>query len=205
MRKPVKIVALLAIAACFAFALPKKESKTIEVVIDAAHGGKDFGAAYNNFLEKEINRSIANKIKELNDDREIVIHFTRPDDEFVTLAERIEAINRIEPDLVLSLHTNYHETKKGPSTVSGIDFYINKNSDEANKYAEQLKNAFQSNMFTIRGIKEAPFYMIHKSEVPVIVVEMGFLSSELDRSYLTNEKGQETVANTIVDFLKEIK
>lgn len=205
MKKPVKIVSLLAIAACFAFALPRNESKKIEVVIDAAHGGKDFGAAHNSFLEKEINRSVANKIKELNDDREIVIHFTRPDDEFVTLAERIEAINRIKPDLVLSLHTNYDATKNCPSTASGVDFYVDKNSEEANKYAEQLKNAFQSNMFTIRGIKEAPFYMIHKSEVPVIIVEMGFLSNEIDRSYLTNDKGQETIANTIVDFLKEIK
>jgi N-acetylmuramoyl-L-alanine amidase len=204
MKKPVKIVALLAAAACFAFALPKNDSKKIEVVIDAAHGGKDFGSAHDNFLEKEIAQSIAGKIKELNDDREIVIHFTRLGDEFVSLEERVETINRIKPDLVLSLHLNY---AKGNSP-SGVEIFTSKKSDQreqSNIYVKQLADVFQANKFEVRKVEEAPFYILNKSEVPAITIEMGYLSSETDRNYLTNEKGQETIANTIVDFLKEIK
>lgn len=59
MKNAFKVLAVVAIAVCFAFALPTKERKVFNVVIDAAHGGKDFGAVYEDLKEKDIVRQVA--------------------------------------------------------------------------------------------------------------------------------------------------
>ena len=97
----------MGIVICFAFALPNLGEKEFNVVIDAAHGGKDYGAVYDEYIEKDIAAVIAGKIKTLNNEnKDIKIHFTRTGDEFMSLNERVEAINKLKPDLVLSLHLN---------------------------------------------------------------------------------------------------
>jgi N-acetylmuramoyl-L-alanine amidase len=205
MKKLIKPFALLAIGVCFAFALPKTgESKRINVVIDAAHGGKDFGAAHDAFTEKQITAAIASKIGALNTDKEVVLYFTREGDKFVDLNERVETINSIKPDLVLSLHVNYTKREE----ASGMEFFIikdGKNSAKSTMYATRLSDKFEDKGYKVRGVKTGPFYTLMKSEAPAVQVELGFLSNETDRSYLTNEDKQEQIAGIVAEFLKEIK
>lgn len=205
MKKLIKPFALLTVGVCFAFALPKTgESKRINVVIDAAHGGKDFGAAHDAFTEKQITDAIASKISAMNTDKEVVLHFTREGDKFVDLNERVETINSIKPDLVLSLHVNYAKLEE----ASGMEFFVikdGKNSAKSTMYATRLSDKFEDKGFKIRGVKTAPFYTLVKSEVPAVLVELGFLSNETDRSYLTNEDKQDQIAGIVAEFLKEIK
>lgn len=205
MKKLIKPFALLAIGVCFAFALPKTgESKRINVVIDAAHGGKDFGAAHDAFTEKQITAAIASKIGALNTDKEVVLYFTREGDKFVDLNERVQTINSIKPDLVLSLHVNYTKREE----ASGMEFFIikdGKNSAKSTMYATRLSDKFEDKGYKVRGVKTGPFYTLMKSEAPAVQVELGFLSNETDRSYLTNEDKQEQIAGIVAEFLKEIK
>jgi N-acetylmuramoyl-L-alanine amidase len=205
MKKSVKIVAMAAIAACFAFGLPKTGTpKQINVVIDAAHGGKDFGASINGFTEKQLTDVVADKIKNLNTDSEVVIHFTRVDDAFVSLEDRVSAINTLHPDLVVSLHVN---AERG-NTKSGMEFFISDQSNAYKKsaeYAEMLSGKFESQKFKVKEVAKAPFYMLKKTNAPVVQFEMGYLSNEADRSYLTSPEGQEQIAATVLSFIKEIK
>lgn len=205
MKKLIKPFALLAIGVCFAFALPKTgESKRINVVIDAAHGGKDFGAAHDSFTEKQITDAIASKIRALNTDKEVVLHFTREGDKFVDLNERVTTINAIKPDLVLSLHINYAKHEG----ASGMEFFVikeGKNSEKSTMYANRLSDKFEDKGFKIRGVKTAPFYTLIKSDAPAVLLELGFLSNQTDREYLTNEDKQEQIAGIVAEFLKEIK
>ncbi|MHA3786756.1 N-acetylmuramoyl-L-alanine amidase family protein [Flavobacterium hauense] len=205
MKKLIKPFALLATGVCFAFALPNKEEpkRIINVVIDAAHGGKDFGAAHDAFTEKQITDAIASKIRALNTDKEVILHFTREGDKFVDLNERVETINAIKPDLVLSLHVNYTKQEE----ASGMEFFVTKegkNSEKSAMYATRLSDKFGDKGFKVRGVKTAPFYTLAKSEVPAIVAELGFLSNKTDRDYLTNDADQEQIAGIIAEFLNEI-
>lgn len=204
MKRAFQFLVLLAVGACFAFALPKNEEpKRINIVIDAAHGGKDFGAAHDAFTEKQITDAIASKIRELNTDNEVVLHFTREGDRFVDLNERVKAINSIKPDLVLSLHVNYTKHEN----ASGMEFFVikdGKNSEQSNMYATRLSHKFGDKGYKIRGVKTGPFYTLIKSEVPAVHLELGFLSNETDRAYLTNPEGQEEIAGIIAEFLNEI-
>jgi len=205
MTKPIRVLALAAIAASFAFTIPfKKDAKQINVVIDAGHGGNDHGASIDGFTEKQLTDAVAEKISQLNNSEDVVIHFTRVEDKFVSLEERVKVINALKPDLVLSLHTNF--TKD--NTKSGMEFFVSEQSNAYQKsaeYAEMLSDKFESQNFKVEEVKKAPFYILKKVDAPAVCFEMGYLSNATDRNYLTTEKGQEDIAATVLDFIKDIK
>ena len=206
MRNTFKIILALLVVGSFAFITPKyPKSKQITVVIDAGHGGKDHGMTADEFSEKEIIQKISSKIKAQNEDQEIVIHFTRTDDEFVSLKDRTDYINTIRPDLVLSLHVNAVKNEN----ASGIEFYINKensNYEKSKAIAEKLNEKMVKNhSLKSRGVKEAKLFVLDKSEVPAVTVELGFLSNANDRKYLTDDNEQSRIANTILEFIGEMK
>lgn len=204
MRNPIKILAVIAIVACFAFSLPAKESKKISVVIDAGHGGKDEGSVFNNLSEKDIVTQISSQIKALNTNADVELHFIRETDEFVSLEERVEAINKHNPDLVLSLHLNYSKD----ADIYGMEFFVT-NAEQSEKslaYAEKLADRFKNKEYnTERGVKQASFFILKNANVPAVMFQIGFLSNETDRLYLTSENGQNDVAKTILEFIEEIK
>jgi N-acetylmuramoyl-L-alanine amidase len=134
-----------------------------------------------------------------------VIHLTRDSDEFVSLEDRISYINKIKPDLVLSLHVNGVQN----TVSSGIEFFINKenaNYEKSKVMAERLNEMMvQNHGLKSRGVKEARLLVIEKSEAPAITVELGFLTNVNDRKYLTDEKEQYRMAKTILNFISELK
>lgn len=69
MKFILKITGLLCLLLTFAFT--SIDTKT--VVIDVSHGGKDKGAHYENYNEKEIALNIASKVKALNKNTNINI------------------------------------------------------------------------------------------------------------------------------------
>jgi len=205
MKKPIRILATLgAIAVGFAFTMPfQAHKKQITIVLDAAHGGKDFGSGHGSFYEKQIAAAVSDRIQGLSEDVEIVFYETRPDDTFVSLEDRVNVINEVKPDLVLSLHTNYERNGE----KSGMDFYISDKSstyEKSKQYADGLSAAFASKQFKTE-VKTAPFWVLKKSEAPTVMIEMGYLSNEADRSYLTTEAGQDAIATTVATFIKTLK
>ena len=207
MKKPTQLFLLLTAIISFAFVNPKpSEPRQINVMIDAAHGGNDFGAVSNTINEKQIVEQIANKIKSLNKNKNVVIHFTRNSDELLTLQERTQIINTTNPDLVLSLHVNSSpDTKK-----SGVEFFVaNKDLalyEKSNDLAIKLSSEFSKNStLTIGKISNAPFYILKNATAPTVLIELGYLSNENDKEYLTNEKEQDKIAENILEFVSGLK
>ena len=200
MKKIFKVLAVLFACACIAFALPESKDPKV-IVIDVAHGGKDHGATFNEITEKEIAEKVAAKIKALNQDSGIKIHFTRDSDRFVSLEDRVKTINALKPDLVLSLHVNFAKSDEH----YGMEFFVSDAEEKYKKssvYAAMLADKFED---YDTEIKKAKFYILKNSDAPAIVFEMGYLSNEIDRRYLTNEKSQEAIATSVLEFIKEIE
>lgn len=194
----------MGIVICFAFALPNLGKKEFNVVIDAAHGGKDYGAVYDEYIEKDIAAVIAGKIKTLNNEnKDIKIHFTRTGDEFMSLNERVEAINKLKPDLVLSLHLN--AARNPENSISGMEIFVGKDAkhkEKSEQYAKQLTDKLDG-QYTVET-KEAPFYMLNKTEAPALLFEMGYITSQSDRNYLTTAEGQDKIAAIVANFLNDL-
>lgn len=207
MKNTFKFILAFAVVASFAFMKPtsKDPKKVITVVIDAGHGGNDHGMTVDGFSEKEIVFLIAQKIKKNNSDKNVIIHLTRTEDEFIALKDRAKFINDLKPNLVLSLHVNGNENKE----ASGVELYIspkNVSYDVAKNIAEDLNARLITNHnLKSRGVKDANFMILRETTHPSITVELGFLSNENDRSYLTNDEQQEKIAATILEAISELK
>ena len=200
-----KIGFYLLLGGILSLAFVKKDDKQIHVVIDAGHGGIDRGALHEEVAEKDIVDAITTKIKLQNKDADVVLHFTRIGDEFVALSDRTAKINEIKPDLVLSLHVSSNAL----SAASGFEVFVAKEGEHKTKslaMAKKLSEKFKRNQgFKLRGVKEAPFYILKNSQAPAIVVELGFLSNPDDRKVLTDDAQQAAIASTILEFAGELK
>ena len=206
MKNTFKLILAFVVVASFAFIKPSENEpkKIINVVIDAGHGGHDEGMTVNGFTEKEIVASIAKKIKANNSNKNVVIHLTRTNDNFLSLQDRATLINELKPDLVLSLHVNGNEN----TNALGVEFYISPKNimyENSKKIAEDLSSRFVNNHnLNSRGVKDANFTILKNTEYPAITVELGFLSNENDRKYLTDADQQEKIAATILEMISTL-
>lgn len=206
MNKSIPLFLACATLVSFAFVKPiTKTTKQINVVIDAGHGGNDFGATSSSGTEKLIVEQITTKIKFLNKNENVIVHLTRNEDKYISLSDRTAIINNIKPDLVLSLHVN----QSANLAKSGMEFYVANESVASEKsavIANALRTKFsQNNMLKSSEVKKAPFFILKKSVVPAIVIELGYLSNLTDRAHLMDEKEQDKIASTILSFVSELK
>lgn len=84
------------------------DGKTVVVVLDPGHGGKDGGASRGTLIERDINLKIAQACyDELTKYGGVKVYMTRPDnDTYLTLAERAELGKSKGADVLVSLHIN---------------------------------------------------------------------------------------------------
>lgn len=96
------------------------------VVIDAGHGGKDFGALGVTAREKDINLSVAKLLGDMinkNIDGVKVV-YTRNSDTFLSLQKRAQIANDAHGDMFISIHTNSIAKKaKNRKTIAGASVY----------------------------------------------------------------------------------
>ena len=200
-----KIFIVVAIAfSSFAF-VTSNNAKKIVIVIDAGHGGNDMGASHNAQSEKIIVDQIVKKIKSQNTNPNLVIHLTRSDDQSISLLDRTKFSNNLNPDLLLSLHVNASQNKE----TSGIALYFPKEGNQieaSNAIAVKLGNRLSENLsLKLEEVKEGPFLMLKNATSPAVILELGYLTNDSDRSYLTDDKAQDRIAATILSFLSDLK
>mgnify|MGYP003600934227 FL=1 len=202
MKNRIKFSALLGIlglVVIFSFK-PLEEKKTI--VIDAGHGGKDLGADMYGFQEKLITETIAKKIKALNKDSNLEIILLRDSDREIELSERVSIINNLKPDLVVSLHVNANMNM----SANGVEAYVPSNEKFHEKSKESaiivIDKMSEAGNLKKRRVSEAPFYILKNASCPVMTLQIGFLSNEKDRDYITSEKGQTEIALNILEAVK---
>jgi len=194
------VLGLLIIFLSFAFKpLPLSSKKTI--VIDAGHGGEDIGAQIGAYQENIIVENIANKINLLNGKDNIEIILLRKDDSFIELSERVSEINKINPSLVISLHVNSSKNLN----ENGVNAFVSKQNvfyEKSKESAENLVDKISNEKLAKGEVKDANYFVLKNSKCPALLVEIGYLSNENDRTYLISENGQNEIANKIIEFIK---
>ncbi|WP_281225839.1 N-acetylmuramoyl-L-alanine amidase family protein [Flavobacterium aquiphilum] len=202
MKNKMKFLAVLGVLGIFiSFSFSSLNTKKI-IVIDAGHGGEDFGAQFGDAQEKKIVESIANKISQLNSKGDTEIILLREDDSFIELSERVNKINKINPSLLISIHINASKN----SNENGVNAYVSKENDFYKKSVKNAKDLIEkiSNDKLAKGeVKDSNLFLTKKSKCPALVLEVGYLSNEKDRSYITSENGQNEIANKIYEFIKK--
>lgn len=182
-----------------------REIKEVVVCIDAGHGGKDPGrlagsSKYKN--EKHIVLSIAKKIGNYIDNRieGVSVIYTRKDDTFVSLEDRVEFANKKKVDFFLSIHCNSHNSSK----IYGTQSHIHSHEFKASRsLALRIEQEFRTKGGRhSRGIRSARdrgqnLYVVQYTEMPAVLVEVGYLSNPAEERYLNSEWGQDLIASAV--------
>lgn len=193
MKRTTQLLGIAILLLAFAFTPTAKKI----VVIDVGHGGNDPGAQVGSALEKEVVMSIARKIQELNTNTNIEITLSRDQDQFKSLSERTQFINSLNPDLVISLHAGISNNPQ----LSGVNIFISNQNMKKNQSGALALNLLYSINSEKVEIKKADFYVLKNSLAPAALVELGLLSNNEDRAYLTSEAGQKELAQSILNAI----
>ena len=175
------------------------------VVVDAGHGGSDGGTVSGKAVEKDINLSVALKLKAILENDNIEVILTRSSDENMSLAERTSVANDSNADFFISLHCNYYEKD---AQIAGLEcYYNNLNTVESKEYAESIINAVSlSEDIETRYAKTEGYYVLRNTQMPAVLVEMGFLSNYSESQKLLDDDYQESLAQRIAEGISnEIK
>ncbi|MBV7441572.1 N-acetylmuramoyl-L-alanine amidase [Weeksellaceae bacterium TAE3-ERU29] len=191
MKNILKLLSLTVFTVLFSFTSVDKRV----VVIDAGHGGQDNGVAHEEVYEKDIVLDIAKKVQEHYKNSNVEIILIRDDDTFVPLSERAEYINSLNPDMVLSLHINSSDNKNR----NGMEIYVLKDKENSKQLVEKIK---QTDIFKNAEVKNARFILLQKVKAPIAFLELGFLTNETDRNYLTSDKGQSEIVDALVQSIQ---
>ncbi len=103
--------------------------------------------------------------------------------------------------------TNY-EGFDPSSTENHIIFNFFQNSFQSQniEMATAIQKEFKINTAVQdRGVKEAGFWVLYKTAMPGILIELGFLSNPTDEAYLLSEKGQNQMAKAIFNAIEAYK
>lgn len=179
-----------------------KATKPFVVVLDAGHGGKDPGA--HNELghsEKDISLSICQKIASLSNENEVEIILTRANDDFIALNDRAEIVNRISPDLMLSIHS---EGSSSSEAAYGVRAFYN-DSSLSNEYASILVTNGIGSITRVKEIKKARFVVLTEITCPGVLLSIGSINSKEEVKILEDKNEQNKIAEDIYQKLVAIK
>lgn len=179
------------------------------VVIDAGHGGSQPGAVKRDIYEKHLNLDIVLKLKELLDEvdeKKLKVFYTRLEDENPSLPERAEMANNLQADLFISVHNN--STGDGKfSSVNGtmVLFSPDETNDESKRLAQIcLENVNASTGSKNLGLMEANnIYIIRTSEVPVALIEVGYMTNTTELNNLCDPEYQQKAAQGIYNAIMQ--
>jgi N-acetylmuramoyl-L-alanine amidase len=94
------------------------------------------------------------------------------------------------------------------SPVGQIIFSVYQNAylEQSLKLANKIETQFKTvNNRSSRGVKRAGFIVLYRTYMPSVLIESGFLTNKSDESYLTSEKGQQEMAQSIFNAFREYK
>jgi len=157
------------------------ENNNILIVVDPGHGGWDNGASWEGRLEKDDNLRLGLAVREQLMAQSIPVLMTRDTDVYVTLADRAGVANAAGANLFVSLHRNSYPEQT--PTAMGVENYIYLTApEETTGRAAQLvlDSVVDVGVQADRGVSRGDYYVLRKTVMPAMLLEMGFIINEID-------------------------
>ena len=152
------------------------------VVIDPGHGGFDNGAAYNGRREKDDNLSIALALGQILENNGIDVSYTRTTDRYDSPVQKARIANETGADYLVSIHRN---AAYAPNTYEGVQTLVYDNSGERRKLAEAINSELEELGYNNIGVEtRRDLAILRRSNMPAVLVEVGFIDNDYDNSIL---------------------
>lgn len=192
----------------------------MKILIDNGHGlmtaGKRSpdGVFREPFYNREIARRIVADLKDRGYDSELLV----PEDDDISLAERVMRVNAAcfllgkQNVILISIHVNAAGNGTQWMGATGWSVYTCEGQTASDKLAECLCQAAIKN-FPGRRIRtdfsdrdsdwEEGFYILRKSLCPAVLTENFFMDSRDDLEFLQSRAGKQAVVDTHVEGIIE--
>lgn len=167
----------------------------ILVVVDPGHGGRDVGAVgIGGIHEADIVLSVAQEVAARLEEQGIQAVLSRQDDREIDLEPRVRLAESVNADLFVSIHANSINLSR--PDVNGIEtYYYSDGAALASAIHNSLVNATGMND---RGVRQARFYVLTRTSMPAVLVEIGFVTGREDAAKLTSSTARNQIAEGIV-------
>ena len=184
--------------------VPEKAESPFVVVVDAGHGGSDDGAIVHQAVEKAINLQISQKLAALSD-KKVRIITTRDADKTMTFEERKEFVRHHRADLFISLHCNINPENENSTGIEAYYIDEGRTSSRALEYCQAFSSERLGPLGEKGKVKTANLSILKGLDCPGILLELGFLTNNMERDLLTDDEQQGLIVKAIFDRLVKIR
>lgn len=196
-------------------AVSVKENERFVVVVDAGHGGNDPGKTVGDVYEKDINLSIALKLKAILEKEGIEVVMTREEDKglyeegasnkkITDMKNRCNLVNSSNADILVSIHQNSYSSQG----VKGAQVFYYEHSKGGERLASIIQRAIKENVDKENGRQQKAndsYYILLNVTPPAVIVECGFLTNPDEKEKLLTEEYQQKMAEAIAMGIIEYK
>ncbi len=179
-----------------------KAAKPFVLVVDAGHGGKDFGTVDDDLNEKDLSLKISKEIKKLSPEYNIDVILTRNNDVYMSPHEKVNFVNAQNADAFISVHINA-STKDQPMR-SGMEVILSKRNSDVLSNSEVLGSAIIQNLqtdFTVAPVlmqRDVGIWVLDQSKIPCTLIECGYMTNPADVKLLKQNANIELIAKNIL-------
>jgi N-acetylmuramoyl-L-alanine amidase len=124
--------------------LPPLSPKTMTIVVDAGHGGKDGSTRGEFSREKDVALQVALLLGQTLEKEipNVKVIYTRTEDVFIPLYERIDIANRAHADLFISIHCNsMPSSMRNRTQITGVETLVSGSGRLGEQEAAVRENA----------------------------------------------------------------
>lgn len=169
-----------------------------KVAVDAGHGGDDWGSTRDGLYEKDANLAIALYLQQMLQSAGYDVVMIRDGDVWVDKEDRPVYAQNANADIFVSIHLNSLEGDSDATRGFEV-WYDDRREDGSDILAQNIADEMDKVLDARnRGIKETGNLVVLKyNDMPAVLVECGFITSETERAMLFDSVYQEKLAEGI--------
>lgn len=171
------------------------------VILDAGHGGSDFGAVYQGRNEKDDNLALTLAVGDILAENGVNVLYTRTSDIYETPTAKALEGNASGADYFISIHRN---SSPIPNQYTGIESLVYSRNSTAGTIARNINTNLEALGFANQGVNERKnLAVLRRTSMPAVLVEAGFINNDAD-NVLFEEKFDEiarAIANGILESI----
>lgn len=185
------------------------------IVIDPGHGGRDTGAVdafrTRQVYEKDIALAIARRVRDVLTQNGATVLMTRNSDILPSVESRPLFANAHHADYFVSIHCDAAGVQNARSGTAvyyhGADGMCRLMAADIGRRVSQVSgipyNGVRSDMIQYGGRFVTGYGVLRTSEMPAVLIEAGFMTSDSDLAKLRDDATQEKIAQGVAAGLRD--